>query len=180
MPDLGVVALGVGVLMISGEFDLSIGSIIPMSSYIFVKLLEGELPLIVIPFITLLVGALMGLFNGLLVVKVKLPSFIATLGTMMFWRGVLYLSCRMMPIGIRAFLEPGSWLENMFVGKIGGAIPVQILWFIFFSIILGLLLHSHRFGNWISTQQLPSASASPETHDSFCTTTGNGTKLPVL
>ena len=148
IPDLGVVALGVGVLMICGEFDLSIGSIIPMSSFIFVKLLEWNVPLLIIPFITLLVGAALGLFNGLLVVKVKLPSFIATLGTMMFWRGVLYLSCRMMPIGIRAYLEPGSWLEHLFVGRIG-VIPIQILWLIFFSIVLGLLLHFHKFGNWI-------------------------------
>jgi simple sugar transport system permease protein len=149
VPDLGVVALGVGVLMICGEFDLSIGSIIPMSSFIFVKLLESGVPLFIIPFITLLVGAALGLLNGLLVVKVKLPSFIATLGTMMFWRGILYLSCRMMPIGIRAYLEPGSWLEHLFIGRVAGVIPVQIFWLILVSIMLGLLLHRHKFGNWI-------------------------------
>jgi simple sugar transport system permease protein len=148
-PDLGIVALGVGTLMISGEFDLSVGSIIPMSSFIFVKLLEWGAPLITIIFITLFTGALMGFFNGILVVKGKIPSFIATLGTMMFWRGILYVSCKMMPIGIRAYLEPGSWLENMLRGSIRGAFPVQILWFIFFAILLGFIVHFHRFGNWI-------------------------------
>ncbi len=148
-PDLGIIALGVGTLMISGEFDLSVGSIIPMSSFIFVKFLEWGAPLLVLVVITLLTGALMGLCNGLLVVRGRLPSFIATLGTMMFWRGILYVSCRMMPIGIRAYLEPGSWLEKLMVGSIGGSFPVQIVWLLFFSILLGLLLHYHTFGNWV-------------------------------
>jgi simple sugar transport system permease protein len=148
-PDLGIIALGAGILMISGEFDLSVGSIIPTSSFVFVKLLEWGTPLIAILFITLFTGALMGFFNGILVVKGNIPSFIATLGTMMFWRGILYVSCRMMPIGIRAYLETGSWLERMFTGVLGKGIPVQIVWFLGLSIALGLLLHFHKFGNWI-------------------------------
>lgn len=148
-PDLGIIALGAGTLMISGEFDLSVGSIIPMSSFIFVKMLEWGAPLIAALFLTLFTGALMGLCNGLLVVKGNIPSFIATLGTMMFWRGILYISCRMMPIGIRAYLEPGSWLEDMLTGSIGKGFPVQIIWFVAFSIILGLIVHYHTFGNWI-------------------------------
>jgi len=148
-PDLGVVAMGIGSLMICGEFDLSIGSIIPTCSFIFVKLLEFEVPLIAILFITFIAGMVLGFFNGLLVVKGKIPSFIATLGTMMFWRGILYVSCRMMPIGIRAYLEPGSWFENMFVGSIGGVLPVQIVWFLFFILLLGYTVHFSKFGNWI-------------------------------
>jgi len=149
MPDLGIIAIGVGILMISGEFDLSVASIIPTSSYIFVKCLEWGFPLTVIPFITLLVGAVIGFSNGILVVHGKLPSFIATLGTMLFWRGILYVSCKMMPIGIRAYLESGSWLEKILVGHIGKRFPVQIVWFAGLSILLGFFLHFHRFGNWV-------------------------------
>ncbi len=148
-PDLGIIALGAGTLMISGEFDLSVGSIIPMSSFVFVKMLEWGFPLGVLLVLTILIGITMGLLNGLLVVKARIPSFIATLGTMMFWRGVLYVSCRMMPIGIRAYLEPGSWLENMFIGKIGKVLPAQALWFVGFSVVLGIIVHFHTFGNWI-------------------------------
>ena len=148
-PDLGIIALGAGTLMISGEFDLSVGSIIPTSSFIFVKLLEWGAPLIIVLFVTLCTGALMGFFNGMLVVKGNIPSFIATLGTMMFWRGLLYVSSRMMPIGIRAYLEPGSWLENIFIGTIGERFPAQIVWFLGFSIVLGLIVHFHKFGNWV-------------------------------
>ena len=148
-PDLGIVAIGVGTLMICGEFDLSVGSIIPMASFTFVKLLEWGAPLALIPFLTLFIGSLLGFLNGLLVVKGRIPSFIATLGTMMFWRGVLYVSSRMMPIGTRAYLEPGTWLENILIGSIGGVFPVQTIWFLLFALILGLVVHYHRFGNWV-------------------------------
>ncbi len=148
-PDLGIVSLGVGTLMISGEFDLSVASTIPLSSFVFVKLLGWGVPLIFILLVTLFTGVLVGFINGVLVVKSKIPSFIITLGTMMFWRGLLYAASRMMPIGIRAWLDFGSWLENMFVGSIGGVFPVQSLWFLFFGIVLGIVVHFHRFGNWI-------------------------------
>jgi simple sugar transport system permease protein len=148
-PDLGIVALGVGTLMIAGEFDLSVASTIPVSSFVFTKLLGWGAPLIVMLIVTLFTGLLIGFFNGLLVVRTKLPSFIITLGTMLFWRGLVYAASRMMPIGIRAWLEQGTWIEKLFVGKFGGVFPVQTLWFFFFAIVLGMLVHFHRFGNWI-------------------------------
>jgi simple sugar transport system permease protein len=148
-PDLGVVALGVGLLMIAGEFDLSVASTIPLSSFVFVKLLGWGAPLILCLFITFFAGMIVGYINGKMVTKTKLPSFIITLGTMLFWRGLVYAASRMMPIGIRAWLDFGSWLENMMVGSVFGVIPVQILWFLLFAIILGLFLHLHKFGNWV-------------------------------
>jgi len=148
-PDLGIVALGVGLLMICGEFDLSVSSILPFCSYIFVLLLKAGLNLAVIPFITLAAGAILGLLNGLLTVKGGIPSFIATLGTMMFWRGILYVFSKMSPIAIRPYLKSGSFFEKIFIGHIGKAFPVQILWFIGVGIFLGVLLHFHKFGNWV-------------------------------
>jgi simple sugar transport system permease protein len=148
-PDLGIVALGVGILMICGEFDLSVASTIPMSSFVFVKLLGMGLPLWIDLILTLCVGVVIGLINGLLVTRTRLPSFILTLGTMLFWRGLVYAASRMMPIGIRSWLDFGSWLENMFVGSIAGIFPVQALWFVGFAVLLGIILHRTRFGNWI-------------------------------
>ena len=148
-PDLGVVALGVGLLMIAGEFDLSVASTIPLSSFVFTKLLGWGSPLIICLFVTFIAGMLVGFLNGMMVTKTKLPSFIVTLGTMLFWRGLVFAASRMMPIGIRAWLDFGSWLEKMLVGSVFNVVPVQILWFLFFAIILGILLHFHSFGNWI-------------------------------
>lgn len=148
-PDLGIVALGVGVLMICGEFDLSIASTIPMSAFVFVKLLGYGVPLWLNLIVTLGVGVVVGLGNGFLVTRTRLPSFILTLGTLLFWRGLLYASSLMMPIGIRAWLKKGSWLENLFAVVIGGVFPVQAVWFVGFAVLLGVILHFTQFGNWI-------------------------------
>jgi len=148
-PDLGVVALGVGVLMICGEFDLSVSSVLPFCSYVFVRLLyRGFAPFWAF-WAALGVGALLGLLNGLITVKTKMPSFITTLGTMMFWRGVLYIWSKMMPAGIRNLVPSGSLFERTFAGTVGSFFPVQAMWFALFAVFLGILLHYHRFGNWI-------------------------------
>ncbi|MEA1964077.1 MAG: ABC transporter permease [Candidatus Aerophobetes bacterium] len=148
MPDLGIVALGVGMLMICGEFDLSVSSVLPLCAFIFISLLKVNINPSFALCITLGSGALLGLLNGIITVKGRIPSFITTLGTMMFWRGILYVGSHMWPIGLRAYLPPGSVFEHIFVGKIGG-IPVQVIWFIAFAVILGIILHFHKFGNWV-------------------------------
>ena len=148
-PDLGIVALGVGMLMICGEFDLSVGAVLPFCSYVFVLLSRAGVNLVLSLFIAMGVGALLGLLNGLITVKGHIPSFIATLGTMMFWRGVLYVHSRMWPIGIRAYLPAGSSFEHVLIGEIGGILPVQVVWFVVFGLVLGVVLHFHKFGNWV-------------------------------
>ena len=146
-PDMGVVALGVGLLMIAGEFDLSIASIIPFCSYIFTLLIMGGMDPVLAFILLFPIGAAFGFINGFLVVSTGLPSFIITLSTMLFWRGVLYGLSRMMPISILKYVS-GTTIEQLLVGQIG-PIPVQILWFLLFAVILGLLLHQTKFGNWI-------------------------------
>lgn len=148
IPDLGIVALGVGMLMICGEFDLSVPSLIPLCSYVFVTLLmKGINPALAL-IIILPVGAALGFINGVIVVKTGLPSFIITLSTMLFWRGVVYGLSRMSPISITKYINPYPSFEKILTGTIGG-FPVQVIWFVGIAIILGLLLHFNKFGNWI-------------------------------
>jgi simple sugar transport system permease protein len=147
-PDLGMVALGVGLLLIAGEFDLSVSSILPFCSFIFAILLgAGMLPLPAL-LLVLPIGAAMGFINGAIVVRTGLPSFIITLSTMMFWRGVLFGISRMMPRSINRYFEEDSLFEAVFTGQIG-LIPVQVIWLIGIAIVLGIILHRHKFGNWI-------------------------------
>jgi simple sugar transport system permease protein len=149
IPELGIVTLGIGLLMICGEFDLSVASILPLCTWLFISVLKlgaGPLPALLA---AVAGGAFLGLANGLITVRGDIPSFITTLGTMMFWRGFLYVFTKMMPIDLRAFLKPGSAFEKVFVYEIGGVLPVQMLWFAGMAVLLGLLLHSHRFGNWV-------------------------------
>jgi simple sugar transport system permease protein len=150
IPEVGIVTLGIGVLMICGEFDLSVGSILPLCTYVFISLLQvGANPFAAL-LVVVLSGAALGLLNGLITVRFNIPSFITTLGTMMFWRGFLYVFTKMMPIDLRTFLPQGSFFENLFVQEIGGFLPVQMVWFTGIAVVLGLVLHSHRFGNRIS------------------------------
>jgi simple sugar transport system permease protein len=144
-PDIGVVALGIGILMIAGEFDLSIASIIPFCSYIYTLLImNGVDPLLIL---ILPVGASFGLINGLLVVSTGLPSFIITLSTMLFWKGLLFEISHQMPISILRYISD-SPIKSVLTGQVG-PVPVQIIWFLFFAVILGLMLHQTKFGNWI-------------------------------
>lgn len=147
-PDIGIVALGVGILMICGEFDLSIASTLPFCSFIFTQFLIVGLNPFLALILVLPIGAIFGLLNGILVVSTGLPSFILTLATMLFWRGLLYGVSHMMPISILSHISEYPVFENVLTGQIG-PIPVQILWFLLFAVILGLLLHRNKFGNWV-------------------------------
>ncbi|BER92635.1 ABC transporter permease [Thermatribacter velox] len=148
-PDLGIVALGVGMLMICGEFDLSIGSVLPFCAYIFARsLYAGFTPFVGFVF-AVLTGAAMGWLNGFITVKTRMPSFITTLGTLMFWRGVLYVWSKMMPLGIRQYVPPESSFGKILTASLPGRLPVQSLWFSLFAVVLGIILHYHRFGNWV-------------------------------
>jgi simple sugar transport system permease protein len=146
-PDIGVVALGIGILMIAGEFDLSIASIIPFCSYIFTQLIMSGIEPVLAFILVFPIGATFGLINGLLVVSTGLPSFIITLSTMLFWKGLLFGLSHQMPISILKYVSDSS-IEKILVGQVG-PFPVQILWFLLFAVVLGLMLHQSKFGNWI-------------------------------
>lgn len=148
IPDVAIVAVGVGLLMICGEFDLSVASVLPLCSYIFTLfLISGMSPLVAL-IIVIPIGAVFGFINGFITIKTGISSFIITLGTMMFWRGILFTWSRMAPISIRGYVPSDSPFGNVFTGTIG-VIPVQFIWFIGFTVILALVLHFHKFGNWI-------------------------------
>ena len=132
----GIIAVGITMLMISGEFDLSVGSILGLSALMFILAADsgpGAL-LELIPglsherlvdwgvsfagmsglasiAIALVTGALLGLFNGLLLVWTRIPSFIVTLGTLYIYRSVMY---NIIPGGTiaRYLREPMVWDFN--------------------------------------------------------------------
>jgi len=86
-----LVGIGQSYVLITGNIDLSIGSVVGMSAMISATLMTGGMPAPVAILITILCCLLVGLINGILVGKYKLPPFIATLGTMFVARGVAYM-----------------------------------------------------------------------------------------
>jgi len=124
-PELGIVVLGVTVLMISGEFDLSVGSVFALCPILIVKMLSAGVNLGIATTLALIVSLGIGALNALMVVKTGIPSFIITLATMMCWRGVVLAVTEGTPPSIP---EEFSWLESHLTFWLG---PIRIS-FIYF------------------------------------------------
>ena len=86
-----LIGIGQSYLLITGNIDLSIGSVVGMSAMISATLMTGGVTPVLAALITLVLCLVIGLINGFLVGKCKLPPFIATLGTMFVARGIGYL-----------------------------------------------------------------------------------------
>jgi ribose/xylose/arabinose/galactoside ABC-type transport system permease subunit len=84
----GIIAIGITLLMISGEFDLSVGSILGVSSMVFLYATVSGLHILIAGVLGLLAGCLLGLLNGALLIWTGIPSFIVTLGTMLVYRAI--------------------------------------------------------------------------------------------
>ncbi len=88
---VGTVTIGVTFLMISGEFDLSVGALVAVAGYLFAfNTMNGGSPLLALA-LAVLVPALLGTVNGLILVATGMPSFIITLGTLSIFRGGVWL-----------------------------------------------------------------------------------------
>lgn len=142
IPILGITSLGVGLLMISGEFDLSVGSVYTLAGYVIALLYGAGFPLWAAFAATLAVGLLIGLGNGLLTLKTGIPSFIATMGTMMVVRGLV----RFLSEGRTVSFKPPGLFMSLFTGEVAG-IEAPFIWFIGLAIAAGVLLHRSKLGN---------------------------------
>jgi simple sugar transport system permease protein len=142
IPSLGIIALGVNVLMISGEFDLSVGSNFTFTALIMAKLFNSGIPLPVVFLIALAIGGFIGWLNGFIVVKSNVPSFIITLGFMWFWRGMILVVSK----ASNQTFSPNKLFANILTGHIG-PLRVQFLWLIAVAIFTWVLLERHKTGN---------------------------------
>ena len=147
---LGIVAIPIGLLMIAGELDLSIGSLIPAGS-LTIAIISGHYQASVVFGIVaaLALGASVGFINGLIVVRTAVPSFIVTLGTMFAVAG-LTLGLTVILTGTTSVaLKAGpeaKWLLGHFIG---GAFQVIIFWWLAAALVFGFVLHFTHYGNWI-------------------------------
>ncbi|TWT40440.1 Ribose transport system permease protein RbsC [Phycisphaerae bacterium RAS1] len=115
---VGIAALGMTVLIISGGIDLSVGSVIALSSVTTALALKAGWPVVAALGVALATGAACGLYNGLLVTLLRLPPFIATLGTLGFYRGLAKWISNSMPVsaatgGLEKWVQPMPQDEAM-------------------------------------------------------------------
>ncbi len=144
IPFFGIVALPLTMVIIAGEIDLSFGSIMAMSTVTFLEVfdLTGNALLAFVS--CLAVGFLIGLINGLIVVRVGIPSLIATIGTQFFWRGAVYV-IRQGRSGVLVEAKR-SVLGDVLVGKLFDYIPAQMIWYVIIGLCVWVLLNRHKFG----------------------------------
>jgi simple sugar transport system permease protein len=154
---LGILAVAVALLMIAGEFDLSVGSIIGACSVI-AALTATELGLnFWVGVVLALVFALaIGFVNGLVVIRTQLPSFIVTLASLFIIRGVTVGMTRLITErtqvgGLQKM--PGFDTIALLFGfdfqLFGAAFPISILWWVVYAAISTWVLMRTQFGNWI-------------------------------
>ena len=150
---LGILAVPIALLMIAGEFDLSVGSIIGLSGMTLLLLTtHAELPLPVGVALSAALAALIGWANGSIVVKTRLPSFIVTLAMLFIARGLTIAVTRLATgrtqlSGLQN-AEGYRWARWLFAGEIAG-ISAAVFWWAG-AVALGTwLLLRTRFGNWI-------------------------------
>lgn len=145
--ELGIVVLGVALLMICGEFDLSVGSVSAVGALIAATLYQLGLNPFLATAIAVGGGMGTGAVNGLVTVKFGIPSFIVTLGALMAWRGFVTLVTGGLSVIFRV-RETSPAFFSVLQGHVG-RVSAPLVWFVVTAIILGLLLHFHRFGNHV-------------------------------
>jgi rhamnose transport system permease protein len=139
-----IMVLSMMLIIIVGEIDLSVASVLAFSSAILGVLYAAGWPLLLAMAIALTAGGLAGLLNGLLVTRVGLPSLVVTLGTMALFRGATYIV-----LGERGISNYPDAFTTFGYGSIPGTlIPWTFLVFFALMVVVAVMLH----GSWMGRQ----------------------------
>lgn len=174
---LMILAVGAALLMIAGEFDLSIGSMIGFAGMmIAIPTIYFGLPVWASVVITFIGALAIGFLNGLIVIRTGLPSFIVTLAFLFILRGLTIALSIMFAnrtiVGGMVEAAEGTFVGWLFGGKIGApvfeflaaqeiigrfpngqptvsGIPMVVVWAAIIAILAGIVLSRTHWGNWI-------------------------------
>ncbi|WP_041278200.1 ABC transporter permease [Desulfotalea psychrophila] len=140
-----ILALGLTLLIIAGEMDMSFPSVMVISGLAFSSVFQATSSPLLGFFAALGTGAFAGLCNGLIVVKIGVPAIIATIGTQFFWRGASTLLCNGLALNLTE-VRP-TLFHDIMVGRLWGWLPMQTVWCLALAIMVWLLLNRHVFGD---------------------------------
>lgn len=140
-----LIALAMAPVMITGDIDLSVGSMVGLSSVMLGLGTQMGLSVPVAGLIALLVGALGGLVNGLLVTRIGLPALAVTIGTLALYRGIAVGL-----LGTTAITQFDRWWTTLVKSKIGGTgIPTVMIVFVLLLAAFAIMLHFTPFGRGV-------------------------------
>jgi simple sugar transport system permease protein len=147
--ELGIVSIGVTLLMIGGHFDLSVGAVLGLTSYVATVLIRDAAlsPIIAAP-AAVAAGAVVGAINGSLVVRFRVHSFVVTLGTLLIWRGVVIALTGGFPVMVK--IPP--LFRDVMSGPLLFGFRMSMVWFFAIGALGTFLLTRTRFGNWVQAR----------------------------
>jgi len=137
---LGIVAMGVAIALITGCIDLTVGNLLASTAAIAAILVSIGVNSVWVVLITCLSGLVAGFINGIIVVKSRIDTFIATLGLMSVYQGIALI----IPGGNNIYLK--SKFINFGNYRIGGIVPLPVIYFIVITIIVYLFMRYTKFG----------------------------------
>ena len=143
---LGIMAFGLTVVVVAGEIDISVASSMTVSAVSFAQLWHAGVNVWLASLVGLLIAAGLGLVNGVLIAILNLPSLAVTLGTLAAYRGLAYVI-----LGGNARSGFPTSFTNIGGGYIHNELPYALLVLIGTAIVLGVVLHSTRFGRYLYT-----------------------------
>jgi simple sugar transport system permease protein len=154
---IGIMACGVAVLMIGGEFDLSAGVAVTFSSLAASMLAYNlHLNLWVGALLALILSLAVGFFNGFLVMKTKIPSFLITLSTFFMLAGINLAVTKLVAgqVATQSVSDMQGWdsAQKVFASSFtlfGVSIRITVVWWLIFTAIATYVLFKTRIGNWI-------------------------------
>jgi rhamnose transport system permease protein len=145
LSEVALMALALTLVIVAAEIDLSVASVLALSSALMADLWNRGLPLEFIMPVCLVAGAACGAFNGFLVTRLGLPSLAVTIGTLALFRGLAYVV-----IGDESVTDfPASWTDRGFGNLAGTFIPNTMVLFAILAVAFAVLLHATPFGRSI-------------------------------
>ena len=154
---IGIMACAVALLMIGGEFDLSSGVAVTTSSLAASMLAYNlHLNLWAGAGLALLVALAVGFFNGYLVMKTKIPSFLITLGTLLMLTGINLAVTKLISgqVATPSVNDMAGWAsaQKVFSSSFtiaGVSVRITVLWWLLFTAVATWVLFKTKIGNWI-------------------------------
>lgn len=139
-----IMAIGMTMVIITGGIDLSVGSVMGLSALMTALSFSHGLPTPIAILVGLGVGLVFGLVNGLLITKINLPPFIATLGTLSIGRGLIYIITEGFPVTPEV-PESYKYLGQGYVGLV----PVPVIAMIVLMLIFSIIMKKTIFGRHV-------------------------------
>jgi ribose transport system permease protein len=141
---IAIMAIGMMLVIITGGIDLSVGSVMGLSSLVTALAFQHGAGPVVAVIAGLVVGLAVGCFNGLLITWIQLPPFIATLGTLSIGRGLMYMITKGVPV------TPDVPDSFTFIGQgYIGFVPFPVIIMIVMTICFSILMRQTRFGRHV-------------------------------